>query len=163
MSLSIINSAFLLLKRRGFGYEAKRPGKTWFYAFLKRNKLAFRKPESISKASACLTQSDIESWFKKIFDYISGKDVPGDSDKSSILEDPSRCYNADESFFLLNPSYGRVIVPKGTENVFEVKDGSEKEGVTVMACFGADGEIVKPAIIRSSFPPSLHLSCSKSG
>ena len=50
-------------------------------------------------------------------------------------------------FFLLNPCYGRVIVPKGTENVFEVKDGSEKEGVNVMACFGADGEIVKPQIV----------------
>lgn len=63
---------------------------------------------------------------------------------SAILEDPSRCYNADESFFFLNPHYGKVIVPKGTKNVFVVKDGCEKEGVTVMACFGADGDIVKP-------------------
>ena len=63
--------------------------------------------------------------------------------------------------------------PKVTENVFEVKDGSGKKEMIVMACFGADGNIVKPqivfayermpAIIRSSFPPSLHLSCSKSG
>lgn len=30
--------------------------------------------------------------------------------------------------------HGSVIVPKGTQNVFEGKAGAEKEGVTVKAC-----------------------------
>ena len=58
--------------------------------------------------------------------------------------DPTSCFNADETFFLLNPACGKVVVPKGTRNVFEIKNGSEKEGVTVMACFGADGDVIKP-------------------
>ena len=63
--------------------------------------------------------------------------------------DPTRCYNADEIFlrFLLNPACGKVVVPKGTRNVFEIKMGSEKEGVTVMACFGADGNVIKPQVV----------------
>lgn len=90
-----------------------------------------------------------------------------------VLKDPARCYNADESFFLLNPSNGPVVVAKGSKNVYEIKNGCEKEGVTVMGCFSADGGKVKqqcifrydrvPAVIRSSFPPSMHLSVSKSG
>lgn len=65
------------------------------------------------------------------------------------------------------------MVLRGTRNVYEVKDKSEKEDVTVMGCFSADGTIVKPQVIfsyervpasiRADFPPSLHLSCSKTG
>lgn len=57
--------------------------------------------------------------------------------------------------------------------MFEVKDKSEKEGVTIMACFSADGSIVKPQVIfsyervpasiKASFPTSMHLSYSKTG
>ena len=132
--------------------------------------MAFRKPECISKASACINQKDTESWFSRIFKYISGQDQIGDKDYSDALKDPARCYNGDETFLMLNPSKGPVVVPKGTKNVFEIKDGSEKEGVTCMACFSADGGIVMPqvvypyervpAIIRTSFPSSLHMSCT---
>lgn len=90
-----------------------------------------------------------------------------------VLSHPSRIFNADESFFQLNPSQGNVIVPRGTKNVFEIQNGSEKEGVTVMAGFAADGSKVTPQIIftfervpaniRNSFPASMHLSNSKSG
>ena len=48
-----------------------------------------------------------------------------------------------------------------------------KEGVTVMGCFSADGEKVKqqcifayervPAVLKSSFPDTMHLSISKTG
>ena len=61
-------------------------------------------------------------------------------------------------FFLLS-------CPKGTRNVFEIKNGSEKEGVTVMACFGANGDVIEPQVVlgykrvpfavKSAFPPSL--------
>ena len=56
--------------------------------------------------------------------------------------------NADESFFLLNPSHGRAVEPKSTINVYEVKNGSEKEGITEMAGFTADGLTVTPQIIH---------------
>lgn len=168
----IIEDAHLLLKRRDNGHM-KQPGAKWFSAFKKRNKLANRKSETLSKPSACLSRSNIESWFDRVHKYISRNDCPGDKDHSKILKDPSRCYNADESFFLLNPARGLVVVPKGTKNVYEIRDGSEKEGVTVMACFCADGTYVTPQVvfayervpanIRSSFPASLHLSYSKSG
>lgn len=95
----IIDNAFYLLQRRGGDSIAKRPGRKWFYGFMKRNKLSFRVSEPISKAAACLTRSDIESWFDKVYKYISGHENPGDKDFREALEDPSRCYNADESFF----------------------------------------------------------------
>lgn len=141
----IIEGANQLLKRR-LGKSVKCPGVTWYYGFVKRNRLALRKPEFNSKASGCLTKSDILSWFDKVFNLISGRDKIGDQDFSEVLKDPNRCYNAEESFFLLNPSMGKVVVLKGTKNVFEVKSGSEKEGITVMACFSADGGVVKQQV-----------------
>lgn len=169
----IIQGAHSLLKRRECDNSVKCPGSTWFYAFMKRHKLAYRKPESLSRASACLTKPNILSWFNIVYTFLSGNDNFGDADYRGVLKDPARCYNADESFFLLNPSNGPVIVPKGSTNVFEIKNGNEKEGVTVMGCFSAAGQKVKqqcifpyervPTAVKSSFPRSMHLSCSKSG
>ena len=127
----------------------------------------FRKCEALSKASACITKQDIISWFKRTETSLAAEGF------DSILNDPSRIFNADESFFILNPSNGRAVVPKGTKNVYEVKNGSEKEGITVMAGFSADGMTVTPQIIypfervpatiRTTFPSTMHLSNRKSG
>lgn len=108
-------------------------GRSWFDCFKKRNKFVFRKSEALSKSSDCVTMESIIEWFSMVeMDLCSDGFI-------SILEDPSRIFNADDSFFLLNPSQGAVVVPKGTINVYEAKNGSEKEGITVMAGFAADG------------------------
>ena len=108
--------------------------------------MVLRKPESITKAAACLNESDIKSWFKKVHSFLAGLDNAGDTNYLDILNDPERCYNTDESFFLLNPSCGNVVAERETKNIYEVR-GNDTEGITVIACFSASGVIVKPQII----------------
>ena len=75
------------------------------------------------------------------------------------MKDPTRIFNCDESCFIINPSIGRAIAPKGTKNVFELmKD--EKFGVTVTV--HADGKKIRlfvifkgrrvPPGVREKFP-----------
>ena len=119
-----------------------------------------------------LHESDIKSWFKNVQSFLAGLDNAGDTNYLDILNDQERCYNTDESFFLLNPSFGNVVAQRATKNIYEVR-GYDKEGITVIACFSVSGVIVKPQIIypyervpnlvRGSLPPSLHMSYSKSG
>ena len=63
------------------------------------------------------------------------------------MENPQRIFNADESGFRTNPETGRVLGPINYRNFYEVKDGSEKETITCLANFSADGKIPPPMII----------------
>jgi hypothetical protein len=56
-----------------------------------------------------------------------------------ILEDPSRIFNGDETSFSMCPKSGKVLAPKGYKNIYEVKKGNEKETITVLLVFSADG------------------------
>ena len=44
-----------------------------------------------------------------MYTFLAGHDCEGDIDYWSVLMDPTRCYNADENFFLLNPACGKVV------------------------------------------------------
>lgn len=78
----IIQGAHSLLKRRLNNPNIKCPGTTWFYAFKHRNNLAFRKAESLGRPSACLTKSNILSWFNIVETFLNGNDTFGDKDYS---------------------------------------------------------------------------------
>lgn len=66
---------------------------------------------------------------------------------SDILLEPSRIYNADESGFNTCPKTGKVLGPRGLQNMYDVKSGNEKECITVMANFNASGDVVPPMIV----------------
>ena len=73
------------------------------------------------------------------------------------LEDPSRFINADESNFMLCPRTGKVLGPKGWSNVYEILAGSEKDTLTVLGTFAANGVLVPGMIIYPYVKPPREL------
>lgn len=139
-SLDVMEAANLIWQRR-IGEEAQVLGRGWLQKFKKRHQLSYRFPEKLKKASAKVTQQDIEGWFGRVGSYIA--------ERNEILEaisDNTRIYNADESMLRFSASAAKVLAPIGTKNLYEVtKD--EKFGLTVMATFSAGGIAMKPLII----------------
>lgn len=74
-------------------------------------------------------------------------EVREDHNLRSILDDPRRVWNGDESGFVLCPKNRSVLVPRGTENVYEVMQGNEKESITVMFSFSAAAEVCPPMVV----------------
>ena len=95
--------------------------------------LSVRKPQTLTKAGSCVSKKDVLSWFTRLEKALLREDI------QELLDDPSRVYNADEIFFLMNPSKGKVFAVRGTKNVFEVMK-NEKEGLTVMLLVRADAQ-----------------------
>lgn len=55
--------------------------------------------------------------------------------------------DGDESGFSLCPKTGKVLAPRGWKNVYSVSLGNEKETLTVLIVFNADGEICPPLVV----------------
>ncbi|KAG8183042.1 hypothetical protein JTE90_018088 [Oedothorax gibbosus] len=51
-------------------------------------------------------------------------------DNFDILKHPSRVLNGDETSFSMCPKTGKVIAPKGWENVYQLQQGNDKETIT---------------------------------
>lgn len=148
----ILSEAFKLVKRR-LGDSASQPGRKWFDLFRRRKNLKVKKAEPMTRASGNLTKSNIQGWFTVIESGLM------DDGLEYLLCEPSRIYNADESFFTINPTSGSVVVPNSMKNVYElVKD--QKAGITVMLTIRADGKQCKPLVVypNERIPASVNKS-----
>ena len=106
-----------------------KPGKDWWYGFIKRHKnLSVRLPLQLGKERAIITREKVKQWFEA---YIKEQDA-------SLLEEPSRWFNADETGHPLCPKSGRVVTEKGASVVYNF-GSSHKTQLTVMACVSAVG------------------------
>ncbi|KAJ3665730.1 hypothetical protein Zmor_001210 [Zophobas morio] len=118
--------------------KSKTPGRSWFEGFLKRHpEIKQKHAESLSKARAAVTQDRIHRWFDEILDYFKENNL------QDILRDPTRIFNGDESGFMLCPKSGNVLGPTKSKGDFYQRVSAEKEQITVMATFSADGKITK--------------------
>nr|CAI5845544.1 unnamed protein product [Callosobruchus analis] len=123
-------------------FKNNRPGDGWVKAFLKRHReISERTSESVSSASACVSEKDIRQWFSEVGNYIK------ESGLKDVIADPSRVYNADETGFEINPSTGKVFAKRGAKNVYKIDRGAAKENITVIFAFSASGQISVPMII----------------
>lgn len=149
-------------------FKDGRPGRKWFSLFMKRNpQLVYRTPEGLSKARAQVSEAMIRTWFDELREYVKDQNV------EDIFLDPRRVLNGDETSFSLCPKTGRVLAPKGFKNVYQIQAGSEKETITVLLVFTANGETLMPMVVFpyvrpprdvvNSIPPDWFLGCSKSG
>ncbi|XP_036342576.1 uncharacterized protein LOC118751857 [Rhagoletis pomonella] len=153
---------------RNTPFKNNRPGRTWMQAFIKRNpSLAMREAETISKGRAVVMQETILKWFKELEEYL--KTIG----QENIMNDASRILNSDETSFCLCPKTGKVIAPKGYKNIYQIAAGNEKETLTVLIVFSADGKLFEPMVvfpylrppkeIVDSMPKSWFLGRSESG
>lgn len=119
-----------------------RPGEVWYKAFLRRNPhISERTGEAVTAASGNLSEQDIRKWFGGIQEYLQSKGW------QSILENPDRVLNADETCFNLCPKNSKVLAPKGAKNVYEIEHAPSKSTLTVMFAFTASGNVTPPMIV----------------
>nr|CAH7749571.1 unnamed protein product [Callosobruchus chinensis] len=160
------------MARKGFPVHRQNliftPGRSWFEGFLKRHpNIKERYAESVSKARAAVSRESIHSWYEEESNYLKQEKF------EDILEDPRRIFNADEAGFLLCPKTGKVLGPAKLKEDFCVRVTSEKEQITVMATFSADGKYAPsllvcpykriPQAIAESVPDNWSLGRSDKG
>jgi hypothetical protein len=138
----IKNGAWLLSSKYGLNvFGQKGPSNGWLTRFFARHPiLTKRKPEKLSKAAVCVTESNIRNWFDIIEKWLIENNL------SYLLNESDRIYNADETGFEINPCEGSVIVPKGQKHV-SVASTTGKEQITVMYTICANGWAVNPFIV----------------
>lgn len=118
------------------------PQQTWYLNFLKRNpEISLKEAESINKARALITEEFIRKWFRELVQFLTEKDL------LNILADPRRIFNGDETGFALCPKTGKVLGPKGFKNLYNIQQGNEKENVTVLITFNAEGKCTPPLVL----------------
>ena len=137
------------LKPRANPFRDNRPGKDWWYAFLKRHpKVSVRVPQALQscRASACTTDA-LDRWFVGYEQFLLTHD---------LVDSPERIWNCDESGFPLCPKSGKVIAPQGVRQVYQVT-GSNKQQITTLCCINAAGDIIPPMHVfpglRCSYNP----------
>jgi hypothetical protein len=105
-------------------------------------------------------------WFADFEHYVNNE-----VKDRSVLSDPSRLYNADESGFSFCSNTGKVIGYKGAPVVYNYGNSS-KQQLTVLACASASGHFCPPLIVypgqRFGFEPlkgfeDAHIGRSESG
>ena len=123
-------------------FKNGRPGKDWYYAFMKRHPhLSMRSPRQLGKERAVIKPENIEKWFTDFEQFI--KDTVDDP---NVLLDPSRIYNADESGFSMCAQTGRVIGLKGARSVYNIS-ASDRSQITVLCGMSASGHFLRPLIV----------------
>lgn len=149
-------------------FPGGKPGIRWYLSFLKRHpNISIREPEAINKAREAIKERSIRKWFSDLHTFLVERNA------LDILDDPSRILNADETGVSLSPKSGKVLAPKGYKNVYVVKNGNEKENITVLIVMTAAGEICPPLVVYpyirppkavvDSMPPDWILGKSETG
>ncbi|KAF2893026.1 hypothetical protein ILUMI_13150 [Ignelater luminosus] len=123
-------------------FKNGRPGNKWYHLFLKRNPLLpHRSREGISRRRTVITKESIEKWFVTLQEYLKQQGI------EDILDDPTRILNGDEISFVFYPTTGDVIASQGYKNVNEAQTGKEKEAITILLFFSANGEMLPPSVV----------------
>ncbi|KAI4455739.1 hypothetical protein MML48_9g00000314 [Holotrichia oblita] len=142
LDIQLSVKSFMEANKRPNPFRENTPGDQWYKLFLNRHPvLTERTPEGVTAASANVSEENIKGWFAEVESYLKEKRY------FSILEDPSRVYNGDETCFQFCPKLGKVIAPKGAKNIYEVDRGEAKQNLTVMFTFSSVGETTPPLII----------------
>lgn len=128
--------------RRKNPFNNDRPGFTWFNLFIKRHpEVAKKNTEVISKARAAVTETSIRSWFSGVKSYLLEEEC------LDILNDGRRVINCDETGLQLCPKSEKVLGPRKFEIFYKIAKYAEKENITVLCTYSADGNSLPPMII----------------
>lgn len=80
-------------------------------------------------------------WFRELDEYLDS------IHQKDILNDPKRILKGDESGFALCPKTGKVLGPRGFKNLYQIKPRNEKENLTVLLKFNANGDMCPPCVV----------------
>lgn len=149
-------------------FKDGKPGRTWINKFLRRNPTISRRiSQNLTVSRAGITSDNILNWFSEVHSYLKEQNY------DTILDDPSRLFNCDETAFFLNPKGPKVLAKKGDKTVYQQVNADEKECVTVLVTGSAGGNIAPttvlfkykriPQDIADNFPHEWGLGKTDSG
>jgi len=114
-----------------------RAGKDWLRLFMKRNKLAIRKPEATSLArSTAFNKETTSNFFSNLAQVM---------DKYKFV--PSQIWNADETGTKTVQTPNAIIDAKGKRQVGATSSGERGELVTTICAVNAEGRFIPPCFI----------------
>ena len=117
-----------------------RPGRSWYDGFMKRHlELSERVAQNLTLTRAKATPEKLKAWFKNVQTYLESIDLKN--------IEPNRCFNLDESCFLMAPKSHQVIARRGMKSVYKIINGNEKENATVLFNLNAKGDLAPAMII----------------
>jgi hypothetical protein len=118
----------------------KMAGYDWVYSFLDRNpNLSMRKAQGLSYSlSKGSNKEEVGKFFRNLTSMY---------DKLSLLEEPGRIFNADETGLKLIFKVGKVISTKVKKGVYHAMTGENGSTLTVLVCTSATGQAVPPFVI----------------
>lgn len=127
-------------RKRVTKWPENKPSEKWFRLFKKRHsEIVFRKPQKLGMQRSIITSREIKKWFSDYTELVKQNDP-------TILLEPDRIYNCDESGFSLDAVTGRVISFLGTRFVYQI--GSDnKTMITALVCCSASGHFTWPMLI----------------
>lgn len=109
-----------------------RPGRKWYNSFLKRHpEISQKHAEYVKKARGAVTEHKIRSWFTEVSSALK--------DHLSVLKDPNRVFNMDETCFFLTPKGDLILGPRG-QQVYDESSNSDKENITTLFSANANGK-----------------------
>lgn len=141
---SLLTSVQHLIKelKRKNPFKDDRPGRKWYYSFLKRNpEVSTRTAQNLTLSRASVTKEHLDHWFLEISTYLKEHKF------DEVLNDPKRIFNGDESAFFLNPKGSKVLAQKGDKTVYQQVNSDEKECLTVLVTGNAAGDLAPPMIL----------------
>ncbi|TGZ46502.1 TIGD2 protein [Temnothorax longispinosus] len=145
-----------------------KPGRHWYEGFQKRHPDFSTRTvaQHLTLVRASVTEEDLRGWFQEIGTYLTSKDL--------LNIHPSRVFNWDETNIQLCPKPEKILAKKGARSVYKVVDANEKESVTSLFMYNAEGTKASPLIIYpykesvpkkvlENFPSGWGIGISESG
>ena len=146
-------------------FNDNRPGRTWFYGFLRRHpdlKMSKAEKLEISRAMACSEES-VMSWFQEFRSILAEYNI----------NSPDQIYNCDESGFPLQSKNSlKVCTDKWVKRTFQITSAN-KVSISTLQCICANGNVVPPAVLfpgkkmnaeyALGFPKNFHIGFTENG
>ena len=95
-------------------FPDNRPGKDWWYGFLRRHpRVSLKTPQPLqaSRARSCTPQA-LDKWFSDYEQFLL---------KHELIDQPMLIWNCDESGFPLCPKSGKVLASTESKHLYQVK------------------------------------------
>lgn len=116
------------------------PGKEWFQAFCRRQKLKLKATESLEKARRSHTSDPFLIY--ELYDILTQLATELD-----IADKPDRWWNLDECGINHDPTRCKAVAGTEQKGIHRTNQGSGRENTTAMACVSANGRNLAPLFI----------------
>lgn len=121
-------------------FKNNRPSRHWRENFMKRNPhLSFRKSQHLHIDRASVSEEVLRKWYAETKEHLYNLNL--------LDIHPSRIFNADETSLPLCPGTGKVLAEKGAATVYTIQQNSDRENVTVLCMYNAEGSRAPPMIM----------------